>query len=182
MVTRTIIVTDGVSPVIILSGAISITIAHGSVYVDPGAIWTDDVDGSGTIFSASSGSVNTALTGVYTLEYSHIDTSSNTGNIVTRIVTVTDQTAPVISLIGLGSQTINQGSVYIDPGAIWTDAVDGSGILMTASSGSVNTIFTGTYILEYNKIDAASNISNTVTRTVTVIIPPMAAPSSGSNI
>ena len=176
MMTRTVIVTDGVSPVVTLSGALSLTIAHGSVYTDPGALWTDDVDGSGVVLSASSGSVNTALVGVYTLEYSHIDTSSNTGNTVTRTVTVTDQAAPVVTLVGLGSQVVNQGTLYTDLGATWTDAVDGSGMVAIASSGTVDTAFTGTYILEYTHTDAASNTGNIVTRIVTVIVEPIVVP------
>ncbi len=183
MVTRMVIITDGVSPVITLSGALSLTIAHGSVYSDPGALWTDDVDGSGVVLSASSGSVNTALVGMYTLEYTHIDTSSNTGNTVTRTVTVTDQTPPVVTLIGLGSQVINQGSLYTDPGAIWIDAVDGSGTLAMASSGTVDTTFTGTYVLEYTYTDAASNTGTTVTRIVTVVVTPIVvvSPSGGTS-
>ncbi len=106
--------------------------------------------------------------GVYTLEYIYTDAASNTGNTVTRTVTVADQTAPVLTLVGSGTQSIEQGSVYTDLGATWTDAVDGSGALPIASSGTVDTSFTGTYILEYTYTDAASNTGNIVTRTVIV--------------
>jgi len=64
--------------------------------------------------------------------------------------------------------TIIYGSVFIDPGAIWTDNVDGSGTILVATSGSVNISVPGTYTLTYRKIDTAGNISNTVTRTVMV--------------
>jgi hypothetical protein len=90
---------DGTAPVTSLVGSGSMTIAHGSVYVDPGATWTDALDGTGTIASASSGSVNTAILGVYTLEYRKIDNVGNTGAIVTRTVTVRDMTAPVVTLV-----------------------------------------------------------------------------------
>ena len=69
--------------------------------------------------------------------------------------------------------TIIYGSVFIDPGAIWTDNVDGSGVILVATSGSVNTSVPGTYTLTYRKIDAAGNISNTVTRIVIVSSAPI---------
>lgn len=67
-----------------------------------------------------------------------------------------------------------QGALFTDPGATWLDNLDGSGSVL-AFSGSVNTAVSGTYLLQYRYIDAAGNVSNIVSRTVTV----MAAPSSG---
>ncbi len=46
--------------------------------------------------------------------YRYIDNAGNTGNIVSRIVTVTDQTPPIITLVGSGTMTIAQGSIYAD--------------------------------------------------------------------
>jgi hypothetical protein len=89
---------DGTAPVTTLVGSASPTIAHGSIYVESGATWADALDGTGTIVSASSGSVNTSIIGVYTLEYRKIDTAGNTGATITRIVTVRDMTAPVVTL------------------------------------------------------------------------------------
>ena len=62
-----------------------------------------------------------------------------------------------------------QGTAFTDLGATWTDTRDGSGTILVATSGSVNVNTPGTYILQYKKIDAAGNVSNIVTRTVTVI-------------
>ena len=56
-----------------------------------------------------------------------MDNAGNTGNIVSRIVTVTDQTSPVVTLIGSGTETVAHGSTYNDSGAERTDNVDGSG-------------------------------------------------------
>lgn len=89
---------DFVAPAVTLSGISPETVAQGSVYVDSGATWTDNVDGLGVITAATSGSVNTAVVGTYYLEYTHTDTSGNTGNTVIRTVNVTDQTAPVVTL------------------------------------------------------------------------------------
>jgi hypothetical protein len=55
--------------------------------VDQGAIWTDNVDGSGTIL-ATSGSVNTAVLGTYVLEYRKIDIAGNVSTTITRTIQI----------------------------------------------------------------------------------------------
>lgn len=89
---------DTIGPVVSLSGPNPQTVAHGSVYADPGAVWSDNVDALGVISAATSGTVDTNTVGTYYLEYTHTDTSGNTGNTVIRTVNVTDQTAPVVTL------------------------------------------------------------------------------------
>jgi hypothetical protein len=63
-------VTDQTAPVVNLSGTSALTIAQGSLYVDSGATWTDNVDGTGSTLTGSfsstgsfalSGSVNTSV-------------------------------------------------------------------------------------------------------------------------
>ena len=56
---------------------------------------------------------------------------------------------------------------YLDANASWTDAVDGSGIIL--ASGQVNAGTPGSYVLSFNYTDAAGNVAETVTRTVTVV-------------
>jgi hypothetical protein len=68
------------------------SIVRGSVFSDSGATWSDTVDGTGTLSVASSGSVNTAIAGIYSLTYSKADAAGNTGS-TTRTVTVL---APVV--------------------------------------------------------------------------------------
>ncbi len=157
------------APVVTLVGSGTQTIAHGSVFSDSGATWSDAVDGTGTIATANSGSVNTAITGSYILTYSKVDAAGNTGS-TTRTVVVADQTAPVVTLVGSGTITLANGAVYTESGATWSDAVDGTGAIAAASSGSVNTTTAGTYILTYTKVDAAGNTGST-TRVVTVVAP-----------
>jgi Domain of unknown function (DUF5011) len=53
------------------------SIAYGSTFSDPGARWIDNSDGSGTILTASSGTVNTLVPGTYTLTYTKKDTTGN---------------------------------------------------------------------------------------------------------
>ncbi len=76
-------------------------ITQGAIYTDQTATWTDNVDGSGTITPASSGTVDTSTLGTYTLEYTHTDVAGNIGNTVTRDVTVVsapDTIPPVVTL------------------------------------------------------------------------------------
>lgn len=89
---------DATAPVTTVTGSGAITIAHGSTYTELGATWSDLLDGTGTLVLPNSGSVNTSILGVYTLQYWKIDAAGNTGSTATRTVTVTDQTAPVITL------------------------------------------------------------------------------------
>ena len=75
-----------------------------------------------------------------------------------------DRTAPVISIAGDRTVNHEQGSVYTDPGATATDAVDGS--VLVTTSGAVGSD-AGTYTLTYRATDAAANAA-TATRTVVV--------------
>ncbi len=83
-----------------------------------------------------------------------------------------DITPPVVTLVGSGNISILQGSIYSESGATWTDATDGTGILSITNSGSVNTSFTGSYLLQYWKVDAAGNASTIVSRTIIVTANP----------
>ena len=73
----------------------------------------------------SSGSVNTGALGIYTIEYLKVDAAGNSSG-ATRTITVTDQTAPVVVLVGNPTETILSGSLYVDSGATYTDNVDAS--------------------------------------------------------
>ena len=66
------------------------------------------------------------------------------------------------------------GATYVELGATWSDAVDGSGTV-TAITGSVNTATVGSYTLTYRKTDAAGN-TGTATRAVTVNAAPDSMP------
>jgi Domain of unknown function (DUF5011) len=119
IVTRTITVTpvpDTTAPVVTLSGVTPLYVEYGSGYTDPGASWTDNFDGSGSTLTGSwsqtgsfvlSGSVNTGALGTYTLQYQKIDNAGNISTGATRTVIVRDTTAPVATLIGSGSITVN---------------------------------------------------------------------------
>lgn len=52
--------------------------------------------------------------GMYTLSYRYVDAASNTGNTVTRTITVSDVTPPVITVLGSGSVTQELDLPYSD--------------------------------------------------------------------
>lgn len=78
---------DKNSPAVTLSGANPMSISQGSIFSDPGARWIDNLDGTGVISLATSGSVNTSIVGSYTLTYEKIDAAGNKGS-TTRSVNV----------------------------------------------------------------------------------------------
>lgn len=167
--TRTVtVIEDTVAPVINLIGASSLTINVGEQFVDPGATAIDARDGSVTV--NTTGTVNAGVAGAYTLSYNATDSAGNQATTVVRTVTVSDvadTTAPVISLTGANSITVTQNSVFTDPGATATDNVD-SNVAVT-TTGSVNTLVLGGYVLNYDAVDSAGNQAESVTRNVTVV-------------
>jgi len=110
--------------------------------------------------------VDSTIAGSYILTYTVSDSAGNSAVAVSRTVIVSDTTAPVISLAGSSSVTHEQGTSYTDPGATSSDSVEGS--LTVVITGTVDTATAGTYTLTYTATDGAGNVSNVVTRTVTV--------------
>ncbi len=79
--------TDITAPVVTLTGAAAMELTVGSVFTDPGATATDNVDGDVTAKIVETGSVDTATVGSYPLTYSATDAAGNTGS-ASRLVTV----------------------------------------------------------------------------------------------
>ena len=164
-VTRSVIVSDVVAPVITLIGADPLIVSLNSVFVDPGANVTDDVDVARVI--AGAGSVDTSILGAtYTLTYSATDAAGNAATPVTRSVIVNDLVAPVIALIGANPVNLNVGDVFADAGANVTDDVDAAKVI--SGVGAVNMALPGVYTLTYSATDAAGNVATSVTRSVIV--------------
>ena len=159
---RTIIVADTIAPTIALIGSETIAHEQGTNYVDAGATATDAVDDSVEI--VTTGTLNTAIAGTYTLTYTATDQAGNTSS-ATRTLVVADTAAPVITLTGAASINHEQGTSYVDAGATATDAVDDS--VEVVITGTVNAATAGTYTLTYTATDQAGNISST-TRTLVV--------------
>jgi len=165
--TRTVTVTDGIAPVITVNGT-DVSVVQNTLYSDAGATATDNVDT--TVNMTTSGSVDTATVGTYTITYTATDNAGNTAT-ATRTVTVTDGIAPVITVNGTDASVV-QNTLYTDAGATATDNVDTTVTVTTA--GSVDTTTVGIYTITYTATDRAGNTATT-TRMVTVTdgIPPV---------
>ena len=168
-VSRTVIVEDTTPPELTLTGSSSVTIEVDDPYSDAGAECTDTVDG--TITPAKTfDDVDTSQVGSYTVTYSCADAATNTVT-VSRTVNVEtsvepDTDAPVITLRGNASVTIEVNNPYTDDGAECTDTVDGT-ITPTKTFDDVDTSQVGTYTVTYSCADTATN-TVTVSRTVIV--------------
>lgn len=167
--TRTVNVVDTTAPVITLTGTTPVTVECGSAYTDDGATALDNCDGDLTAAIAVVNLVNAAVVGSYSVTYNVSDTASNAAAEVTRTVNVVDTTAPVITLTGAPTITVECGDVYTDASATAADVCDGdlTGAIVTVNP--VNTNVVGNYTVTYNVSDAASNAATEVTRTVDVV-------------
>ncbi len=167
-VNRTITVVDTEIPVITILGDANASHEAGVVYVDANATWSDNLDGNGSIdINSTQGGVNPYRQDVYYITYSHTDSSGNVAELETRKITVADTTSPVIALEGNATYSHEAGELYVDPGAVWSDILDGNGTL--EANGTVLPNVLGDYNVSYSKTDATGNVATEVIRTVQVV-------------
>ena len=133
-----------------------------AAYIDAGATASDNVDGDITGSVSLSGTVDVTTAGSYTLTYAVSDAAGNAATAVTRTVTVVNTTAPVLTLLGASSVSLEAGATYADAGA----TSDGGETVTTTGIVDPNTV--GVYTLTYSASDAGGNAATSVTRTVTV--------------
>jgi len=174
---RTVNVIDGIvpdttPPVITLNGESNVTIEKDGIYTELNATAVDDVDGNVDV--TISGTVNTAIVGVYTLTYMATDSSNNsatkTRTVNVEEVIIPDTTPPVITLNGDSNITIEKDGIYTELNATAVDDVDGE--VDVTISGTVDTSTVGVYRLIYFAIDEAGNESN-ITRTINIVSEPI---------
>lgn len=94
-------VEDTTPPVISLNGSSPMNVTLGSTFVDPGASASDNVDGDVSANIITSGSVNTASLGSYTLTYNVSDAAGNAASEVSRTVNVVEGNVCVESTLSL---------------------------------------------------------------------------------
>ena len=145
-------------PVISLIGESTINLEVGDTFTDPGASASDNVYGDLTSSITSSGTVDTATEGTYTIVYSVSDSDGNIAS-VSRTVIVSLDLPPTITLTGSATINLLVGDTYIENGCVATDALDGDLTSSIITSGTVDTSTVGTYTLVYTVTDAASNIA-----------------------
>ena len=155
---------DRTAPQLVLIGEAELIHEAGTLFIDPGATWSDDRDGSGEVDSQTS--FDSGTPGVYSISYEFSDATGNPAQPVSRTIYVIDLTPPALTLTGEAIVRIEAGTDYLDGGATWTDAVDGNGTLL--ARGEVKSLVPGLYVLRYDYTDEAGNQSETITRTVMV--------------
>lgn len=89
----TVIFKDTVLPVITLTGPAEVDIFQGEVYVDAGATATDNIDGDITSSIVPGPSIDSAILGTQTMEYS---VSDSAGNISTAVRTINVLEKPLV--------------------------------------------------------------------------------------
>jgi subtilisin family serine protease len=82
---------------------------------------------------------------------------------------ITDNTPPVITLLGSSPIDVEVNSVYSDDGATASDNVDGDITPSIVTVNSVNTGVLGGYTVTYDVSDNSGNDATQVTRTVNVV-------------
>jgi uncharacterized repeat protein (TIGR01451 family) len=154
--------TSNVPPTITLNGDDQITLECGSGFTDPGA--TATVCGN-PITVTTTGAANPNAPGTYTITYSA--TANGFTTQATRIVTVEDTVAPVITLNGANPMVVGFGTVFTDPGATASDGCAGNLTSAIVVTGSVDTNTVGFYALTYTVSDPSGH-TDTKVRTVQV--------------
>ncbi len=155
--------TSNVPPTITLNGDDQITLECGTAFTDPGA--TASVCGS-PVTVTTTGAANPNAPGIYTITYSA--TANGFTSEVTRVVTVDDTVAPVITLNGANPMQVGFGTTFTDPGATASDGCAGNLTSSIVVTGSVDTNTVGFYALTYTVSDPSGH-SDTEVRTVQVL-------------
>ena len=134
----------------------------------------DPQDGGITDKIIKTGSVDRNIPWLYPVTYSVTDSDGNvsTATFKVRVMAsdyrVVDSVAPVITLIGSASVSLEVGATYTDAGATALDNVDGDITGSVSLSGTVDVNTVGAYTLTYSASDATGNVATSVTRTVVV--------------
>jgi len=160
---------DTTAPVIVLNGSDPMTVEIGSIFTDPGATASDNVDGDITSLIVVSGSVDTSVINEYFLTYNVSDAAGNPAIEVIRTINVVDSTPPVITLLGDNPVNLYIGDTYNDAGATASDEVDGDVTANIITTGlPIDTVAVGTFTVTYNVSDTVGNSAELV-RTVNVV-------------
>ena len=129
---------------------------------------SDAVDGPG-VASCVSGPGAAFGMGTTSVTCTATDAAGNSAIPTIFDVTVSDTTAPVITLTGSDPVTVEVGTPYVDAGATASDIIDGDVTASIITVNPVDSATVGTYTVTYNVADAAENDAVEVTRTVNVV-------------
>lgn len=164
-VTREVKVVDKTAPVITLKTYPNYFPTPGEEYQEEGYTAIDDWDGNLT------DQVQVRRDG--DVIYYTVSDSSGNETTVQRNVLRKDQTAPVITLKGETSITIQAGAAFTEPGYTAVDNRDGDVTDKVKITGSVNIYRADTYVLTYTVTDS---FGNTASAQRTVVVKPIEQP------
>ena len=156
---RDIITKDSVAPVITLLTNPNIVTYPGQPYQEEGFTAIDNYDGDITHLVQKTETDTEVI-------YKVTDSSGNTTE-VRRTIVYGDNTAPVLSLKGDTTITLQAGTSFTEPGFTASDNIDGDLTAAVVTDGQVNIYSPGVYTLTYSVTDAAGNVT-TQTRTITI--------------
>ena len=166
VVIRRVAVADTLSPVVILNGPSVVTLERYAEYVEQSVT----LDLGSSLVSTITDLDNTTV-GSYTVTYLATDNiNPDTTNV--RIINVVDTTAPIVTLNGASSVTLERYGVFADIDSGVT--IDANGTLASVDISQLNNTTQGTYTVTYNVVDDHNN-ANVITREVVVedTIPPV---------
>jgi hypothetical protein len=148
-------VQDSIGPDITLSGDNSMTLQAGTAYVEPGYTAVDTVSGSLPV--TVTGSVSSGVPGLYTINYSAVDTAGNTSS-VDRTVTVVDSLAPSFDPLPIITpvEATGPGGAVVDYSVTATDLSDG-GATVSCTPASGSTFAIGTTSVNCTATDGSGN-------------------------
>ncbi len=152
---------------IVINGPKSVTVGNDTEYTDAGATGYRGKSALDSLQVESN--VDSAVPGQYTVTYTL--TYGRHTKTATRKVTITDTTAPVITLNGEQTVTIRQGGTYDEPGYTANDDCDGDLTEAVTVSGmpDLSNAAEGDYPLTYTVSDHSGNKA-TATRTLRVFV------------
>jgi hypothetical protein len=151
-----------------------------------------DANGDAVVISAGAlpGWLSFTSTGAGTAELTGTPSGADVGGDVAVTLTASDglvgtnqaftiavasaSEAPVITIIGAASVSIEEGTAYVDAGATATDEQDGDITVEVVSTVDTDTV--GTYTVTYTAEDSAGNMAQAQIRTVEVTAAPPPPP------
>jgi PKD repeat protein len=176
VVYRVIKVIDTIAPVMSLIGNDPVIVEVFHSYTELGVTYSDNYNTIAQIHPFIVKNVDTAHIGVYTVTYSLTDAAGNKAATLTRTVKVVDTIAPVITINGNTSDSVDVFTPYSDPGVTVSDNYDNlsditvtvTGTFYSQFTGGKNPNLLGSYTIVYTATDKSGNKS-IVTRTVKVV-------------
>nr|MDD3720494.1 DUF5011 domain-containing protein [Candidatus Gracilibacteria bacterium] len=156
-------------PTITLNGSSVVNLVLGTSYVENGATWSDQTDGTGVV-STISGSVNTNVLGTYVLDYIKVNSLGLTGS-TTRTINVVQAVPTGLSFTNLTG--VELSTLYTSNTATITGISDGTQISVVGGDYAIGTgAFTNTTgtINNGNTVRVRVMSSNTYNTTTTATL------------